>query len=211
MKRQINPEDDSVVRFIEVKNPVAKKYFDYQLGRFRAAARDKVRNYENAMSKEGRVSVTMDSYFLRFDQIRFYCLGQESIELNRIKAAKRLENLKQIYGEYHEQLTDEKVKESYLDTQMQFFGEYNYDACREYEKAVHDCSGKVSGLASLKAAQKNNLEYMELARRVEVMETELVAVETERTSVYDDKSAMQILQATSKKDYEKAGEDIDIV
>lgn len=211
MKKQITPEDDSVVRFIEVKNPVAKKYFEYQLGRFHAADKAKVRNYENAMSKEGRVSVAMDSYFLRFDKIRFYCLGQESIELNRIKAVKRLEKLKQIYSDYHEQLSEQKVKESYLDIQMQFFGECNYDACQEYEIAVRACSGKAAELAALKDAQKNNLEYMELARRVGILEQELAAAETERTSVYENRSEMQTLHATSKKDYEKAGEDIAIV
>ncbi|MHA9738558.1 SbcC/MukB-like Walker B domain-containing protein [Robinsoniella peoriensis] len=211
MKKQITSEDDSVVRFIEVKNPVAKKYFEYQLGRFHAADKAKVRNYENAMSKEGRVSVAMDSYFLRFDKIRFYCLGQESIELNRIKAVKRLEKLKQIYSDYHEQLSEQKVKESYLDIQMQFFGECNYDACQEYEIAVRACSGKAAELAALKDAQKNNLEYMELARRVGILEQELAAAETERKSVYENRSEMQTLHATSKKDYEKAGEDIAIV
>lgn len=211
MKKQITPEDDSVVRFIEVKNPVAKKYFEYQLGRFHAADKAKVRNYENAMSKEGRLSVAMDSYFLRFDKIRFYCLGQESIELNRIKAVKRLEKLKQIYSDYHEQLSEQKVKESYLDIQMQFFGECNYDACQEYEIAVRACSGKAAELAALKDAQKNNLEYMELARRVGILEQELAAAETERKSVYENRSEMQTLHATSKKDYEKAGEDIAIV
>lgn len=211
MKKQITPEDDSVVRFIEVKNPVAKKYFEYQLGRFHAAAKAEVRNYENAMSKEGRLSVAMDSYFLRFDKIRFYCLGQESIELNRIKAVKRLEKLKQIYSDYHEQLSEQKVKESYLDIQMQFFGECNYDACQEYEKAVRACSEKAAELAALKDAQKNNLEYMELARRVGILEQELEAAETERKSVYENRSEMQTLLATSKKDYERAGEDIAIV
>lgn len=211
MKKQITSEDDSVVRFIEVKNPVAKKYFEYQLGRFHAADKAKVRNYENAMSKEGRVSVAMDSYFLRFDKIRFYCLGQESIELNRIKAVKKLEKLKQIYSDYHEQLSEQKVKESYLDIQMQFFGECNYDACQEYEKAVRACSGKAAELAALKDAQKNNLEYMELARRVGILEQELAAAERERKSVYENRSEMQTLHATSKKDYEKASEDIAIV
>lgn len=211
MKKQITSEDDSVVRFIEVKNPVAKKYFEYQLGRFHAADKAKVRNYENAMSKEGRVSVAMDCYFLRFDKIRFYCLGQESIELNRIKAVKRLEKLKQIYSDYHEQLSEQKVKESYLDIQMQFFGECNYDACQEYEIAVRACSEKAAELAALKDAQKNNLEYMELARRVGILEQELAAAETERKSVYENRSEMQTLHDTSKKDYEKAGEDIAIV
>ena len=52
-------------------------------------------------------------------------------EANRLE---RPEKLKQIYSDYHEQLSEQKVKESYLDIQMQFFGECNYEACQEYEK-----------------------------------------------------------------------------
>lgn len=210
MKKHIVPEEDSVVQFIEVKNPVAKQYFDYQLGRFHAVFKDKVKNYENAMSKEGRVSVAMDSYFLRFDRIRFYCLGQESIELNRIKAVKKLESLKQVYGQYKEQESDEGSKMSYLDTQMQFFGEYNYDACREYEEALLECSAKESELKALEEAQKNNMEYMELAQRVSALEQQLGAVGDERKSVYEDKSAMQTMLDMNKKDYEKAGEELGV-
>lgn len=209
MKKKIVPEEDSVVQFIEVKNPVAKQYFNYQLGRFHAAAMDQVRNYENAMSKEGRVSVAMDSYFLRFDKIRFYCLGQDSIELNRIKAEKRMEHLKQEYMEYREQLSDETAKKTYLDTQMQFFREYNYDACREYEEALLDCSGKESELNVLKEAQKNNMEYMELAQRVERLAQKLRAVETERNSVYEDKSKMQTLHDTSAVEHARVSEELD--
>lgn len=120
MKKQVLPEEDSVVQFIEVRNPVAKQYFNYQLGRFHAVAMDQVRNHENAMSKEGRVSVAMDSYFLNFHNIRFYCLGQESIEINRIKAVKCLEHLRQSYGEYKGRLMEETGKQSYLDTEMEF-------------------------------------------------------------------------------------------
>ncbi|MFQ9922420.1 MAG: ATP-binding protein [Beduini sp.] len=142
MRKHIIPEKDSVVQFIEIKNSVAKQYFNYQLGRFHAVTKDKVKNYENAMSKEGRVSVAMDSYFLRFAHVKFYCLGQEAIELNRIKANKKLEELKQVYNQYMDQLTNEKFKKTYFDSQMQFFGEYNYDACREYEESQLDCSTK---------------------------------------------------------------------
>lgn len=211
MKKQITLEEDSVVRYIEIKNPVAKQYFDYQLGRFHGVARDKVRNYENAMSQDGRVSVAMDSYFLRFDKIRFYCLGQESMELNRIKAVKRLENLKQLYMENHELLSGVEAKASYLDNQMKFFGVYNYDACSDYEKALLHYSGKKTELEALKNAQKNNLEYMELAQRVGELEHELEAAETERKSVYEDRSAMQTLHDTNKNNSKNAEEEIGTV
>ena len=36
----------------------------------------------------------MDSYFLRFDRIRSYYLGQQTFELNRIRAEREIERLK---------------------------------------------------------------------------------------------------------------------
>lgn len=207
MKKEVTPEVDSVVHFIEVKNLVAKQYFNYQLGRFHATIIDKVREYENAMSKEGRVSVAMDSYFIRFDKIRFYCLGQETIELNRIKAVKELTTLKQTYVEYQEQRTMENSKKSYLDTEMQFFGGYNYDACREYNDALLVCSKKEQELIALKTAQKNNMEYMELAQRVGELGQELEAIEHEREGVRDDKSKMQTMHDINEYEYIRVSEE----
>ncbi|WP_458413033.1 SbcC/MukB-like Walker B domain-containing protein [Schinkia sp. CFF1] len=190
MKKEITPEEDSVVQFIEVKNPVAKQYFDYQLGRFHATTKDKVKNYENAISKDGRVSVAMDSFFQRFDKIGFYCLGQETIELNRIKATKALEALTAEYKESHERLQQEESKKSYLETAMEFFGENNFDACRLYDEVLMDCAKKQDELERLKDAQKNNQEYMELAEQVSRLEQNLEAVNREQNAVRDDKSAM---------------------
>lgn len=191
MKKEIVPVEDSVVRFIEVKNLVAKQYFDYQLGRFHATNVDKVKKYENAMSREGRVSVAMDSYFIRFDRIRFYCLGQETIELNRIKALKKLEGLKKIYIELQEQFTAEQSRILYLDAEMRFFGDYNYDACKEYDDALLNCAKKEQELNALKEAQKNNMEYMQLAQRVGELEQELSDVDVERERVRDDMLEMR--------------------
>lgn len=208
MRKEIFPEDDSVVHFIEVKNLVAKQYFDYQLGRFHATTIEKVRNFENAMSKEGRVAVAMDSYFIRFERIKFYCLGQETIELNRIKSVKKLEELKRAYIEFKEQHITEEKKRSYLDTEIEFFGEYNYEACKEYDEALRDCSKKEQKLTALVEAQKNNMEYMELAQRVGELAQELKAIEDERKDVYDDKSKMQTEYDTNSKDYTRTSEDL---
>jgi hypothetical protein len=209
MQKKIFLEEDSVVQFIDVKNVVAKQYFDYQLGRFHATTIEKVKNYENAMSKEGRVSVAMDSYFIRLDQIRFYCLGQETIELNRIKAVKRLTALKQEYMEYRELFTAEKSRQSYLDMEIQFFGEYNYNACKEYDDALLDCSRKEQELAALKEAQKNNMEYMELVQRVIELEQELSNVESERENVRNDKAEMQTMHNTNQREHARASEEIE--
>ena len=208
MRKDIKPVEDSVVQFIDVKNQVAKKYFDYQLGRFHATTVDKVRNYENAMSKEGRVSVAMDSYFIRFDRIKFYCLGQETIELNRIRAVKKLAGLKKAYIELQEQHIAEKSKISYLDTEIKFFGSYNYDACEEYENKLLECSKKERELVALRKAQENNMEYMELAQRVGELEQELDAMESLRESVRDDKMNMQIMYKTNHSNYKSSDEEV---
>lgn len=208
MRKDIRTVEDSVVQFVDVKNQVARKYFDYQLGRFHATTVDKVRNYENAMSKEGRVSVAMDSYFIRFDRIKFYCLGQETIELNRIKAVKKLEGLKRAYVELQEQLIVEKSKMSYLDTEKEFFGDYNYNACEEYEVALLNCSKKEQELISLRDAQKNNMEYMQLAQRVGELEQELSEVEALRESVRADMLNMRIMYNMKQEEYERTSKDI---
>ncbi len=49
MKKKITPEKDSVVNFIKVKNPVAKQYFNYQLGRFHAVTKDQVKKYRKSL------------------------------------------------------------------------------------------------------------------------------------------------------------------
>ena len=137
--------------------------------------------------------MAMDSYFIRFDRIKFYCLGQETIELNRIRTIKKLEGLKKAYIELQEELTAEKSRMSYLDTETKFFGIYNYDACEEYENKQLECSEKERELVALRKAQENNMEYMELAQRVGELEQELDAMESLRESVRDDKMNMQFI------------------
>ncbi|MBQ9631936.1 MAG: hypothetical protein IJV04_03350, partial [Lachnospiraceae bacterium] len=61
MKKKTAVTEGSAAELVEIKNTVAKKYFDYQLGRFHAVELAEVKNHENAMSREGRISVAMDS------------------------------------------------------------------------------------------------------------------------------------------------------
>lgn len=201
MKKDINPVENSVTRFVEIKNIVAKKYFDYQLGRFYAASINQVRNYENAMSKEGKVSVAMDSCFIGSRSIRTYYLGQETIELNRKRAAKELEALRSEQKEYLENLKTEEKKKSYLDTELSLLGECNYDACREYDEVLIEYSKKHSELQALVDAQNNNTEYMQLSQRVSQLRQELDAIGKEMNRIRDDKSCRQTKYNISRNDY----------
>ena len=207
MKKKVVSEEDSVVRFIEVKNSVAKQYFEYQLGRMHAVTKEQVRNYENAISKEGRVSVSMDSYFLRFDKIRFYCLGQETIELNQIRAEKQLRLLKNEAVEIREQEQVQRQKREYLETAQKFFTNYNYDVHQMYEKAVSTYEAVLVQLDQLRQAQENNVEYMELNQLYEKYQDELNTNDDERCAVQESQVNMKSQFNTNRdKKVEKTSE-----
>ena len=116
-------------------------------------------NYENAISKEGRVSVAMDSYYLRFDRLRSYYLGQKIFELNRNRAEREIERLN---GERKKLLSGKQElegKRSRLAQNRELFQEYDYDAHKKYQVAAENARESRAQLERLKRAQKNNQEY----------------------------------------------------
>ena len=177
MKKTVQVEADSAVQLLDIRNSVAKKYFDYQLGRMHAVELTQVRNFENAISREGRVSVAMDSYFLRFDRIRSYYLGQQTFELNRIRAEREIERLsaekKMILG--HKKELEEK--KSILAQDREFFLEYDYDAPRRYQQAAEGVRSSKEQLQRLKKSQENNQEFIELNQQVTRLENEQKAAQ----------------------------------
>lgn len=209
MKKTIHPVEDSVAKMIEVRNPVARQYFDYQLGRFHATTIDQVRKFENAMSKEGRVAVAMDGYFIRTDRIRYYYLGQETIELNRRRAEKKLELLREEQRGTQEHLRGKKEKKSYLDTQMDLIGTCNYNACQEYEKVSVECSRKESELQRLKEEQKNNTEYIHLVEIVSDLEKKIAAIKQAEQDVEKDIAHQEAAYEKNRDDHQTAIENME--
>lgn len=176
MRRNVKVEEDSVVSVLQIKNPVAKRYFEFQLGRMHAVSLEKVRMYENAISKEGRVSVAMDCYFLRFDRIRSYYLGQKTFELNRIRAQKEISRLQE---EKKQKLTTKKeltAQKSILAQNKEFFREYDYDVHSKYQKVFEEVRESKAQLERLRKAQANNQEYIELNETVGRLQEEQEAV-----------------------------------
>lgn len=209
MKKKLVPEDDSVVHYIEVKNSVAKQYFEYQLGRMHAVTNEQVRNFENAISKEGRVSVAMDSYFLQFDKMRFYYLGQETIELNRIRAEKRLHALIREAETLREQLHMQEQKKEFLETAQGYFCSYNYDACQMYKDILLKCEAASNELELLKQAQQNNMEYLEMNQLYIKYKWELEANDKERDKVQESRVKMNTQLARNQEKKEEKTVELD--
>lgn len=203
MKKNVHVQGQSVVQFINVKNPIAKHYFDYQLGRFKATTKEQVKLYENAISVDGRISVAMDSYFLQFDKIKFYCLGQDAIELNRVKTKQMLK----LYKQEHEALTTKKKKftsdQQYFERAAEFFSQFNYDAYAEFEATEKNCMLKAEELNQLIDAQKHNVEYITLAELVESLETELQIVMDKKQQATNDRHKWNYSYKESEALFEK--------
>ena len=207
MQRTVDVEEDSAVFLLEIKNPVAKQYFNFQLGRIHAVKLEEVKLYENAISREGRVSVAMDSYFLRFDRIRSYYLGQKTFELNRIRAEREIERLneekKKALG-HKKELEGQKNR---LAQNREFFREYDYDAHKKYQEAAKQARESKTQLENLKKAQRNNLEFIELNELVGRLTDEQDGAQKEYSSRVQEAAAQDtIIQRCGEKIAARSGE-----
>lgn len=195
MRKKTEPVSDSPVHFLTIRNEVAKKYFEYQLGRMHAVNLNEVRNYENAISREGRVTVAMDSYFLRFERTGSYYLGQETFELNRIRAQREAERLQEEKRELLSKTEQLRERKNMLANGRSFFRNYRYDAHEAYQSVTRQYEAAEDQLARLKKAQADNKEYMELYQLVENLrrEKELVRQEQQEKQRQESELKTQIL------------------
>lgn len=204
MKKKIVPEEDAAVFLLEIKNPIAQKYFNYQLGRMHAVAMCDVKNYENAISKEGRVSIGMDSFFLRSDSLRSYYLGQKIFELNRIRAQKEADRLQAEKKEVLRKKYELEEQKNRLKQDREFFKEYDYDAHKKYQSVSERSDRSKRQLIDLSEAQKNNSEFIELNQLVGRLEEEHHGLQKTYSQVLGDKARQDtILQQCKEKISEK--------
>lgn len=172
MRKTIKVEEDSPVFKLEIKNDVAQNYFNFQLGRMHAVKINEVRNFENAISKEGRVSVAMDGYFLNFGRLNFYYLGQEVFELNRKLAEKAKENLKIKRGDLCEKRKEVLEIKRVLSANREYFTEYDYESHEKYRDTLSKIKKSQQRLQELFEAQKNNEDFIVQSKQIERLEAE---------------------------------------
>lgn len=166
MIREIECVEDSVFQYLDVKNEAAAKYFQYWLGRIHAAAITDVPKYDNAMSKEGKISRNMAVTYINFKKLRSYCLGSEAIELNKERAEKQLRELEKRETEI---ISKERVLQNNsesLQRGLDCFKEYNLNAHNEAAKVTAALNDERARYEDLIKAQKDNEEFMALSDRV---------------------------------------------
>lgn len=166
MARNMDCEEDSVFHYLHIQNEEAASYFKFWLGRIHAVDIADVPKYDNAMSKEGKLSRNMAVTYINTKKIKNYCLGSEAIELNKASAEKNLRHLEKREAEILAEQSGLDGMSEFLRETLNHFKEYNLNAHMEAAEAAIDLNNEKNHYRELLEAQKNNAEFVALNDRV---------------------------------------------
>ena len=198
-EKTIECVDDAVLKKLIIKNKTAEKYFTYWLGNIHAVNIKDVPKYERAMSKEGKLSRNMAVTFINIKKVKTFCLGQETIEINKRRAQKQVAELEK---EEKKCLIEKEVKDSsikLIDMYLGYFKEYNYSAYADYDANIKKINETKDNLKRLIEAQKNNMEYLTLSKRVQELEEGLSKLRTELDGYNTTKNRLELENEQNKK------------
>lgn len=173
-KKEFELVDDSLLHQLEIRNEIAKKYFAYWLGRIHAVDIKDVPNYENAISKEGKISRNMAVSFLNFKKLDSYCLGEDAVQLNKARAIKEKERFEKDERSVMEEISINNSKKDSAKAINQLINK-DYDLEAPAKNAanqieIYECKARIQ---KLEDALKNNNEYMLLVERIAEIENRL--------------------------------------
>ncbi len=201
-KKKFDIVDDSLLHQLDIKNEIAKKYFAYWLGRIHGVSLDEVANYENALSKEGKISRNMSVSYLNFKKIDSYCLGEDAIKLNKDRALKQRKSLEKIEIETIENIN--AVSSKLASTKLmieQLNKTYDLDANNKYSKVLFEIEECKLRISKLKEALQNNNEYLLLVERISEIEKKLSSlnslIKTHNETKYRLESEDDVLSKTN--------------
>lgn len=206
MAKSMECEEDSVFHYLHIQNETAVKYFQFWLGRIHAVDKKDVAKYDNAMSKEGKLSRNMAVTYINTKKIKSYCLGSQAIELNKRAAEKRLQELENREKEIiSAQRSLQEILE-YLQKALDCFKEYNLNAHKEASNISEQLKEERSHYQELLEAQKNNAEFMALNERVADLEKQLHS----KKKQYDANLSEKTILETVIKEKEKCIRELQI-
>lgn len=162
MSYQAEIYEDALYHRLVIHNETAARYFAYLLGRIHAVEKDAVPEFDNAISREGKLSRNMAVTYVDFRKIRSYALGGEAVRLNLERARK---HLKRLETEETECLRKQKAAEN---TKQQFteilgmFRPFSFDVHRQAEETGRLLQEEERHHRELLDAQKSNAEFMTL-------------------------------------------------
>ncbi len=200
MAREMMCEEDSVFHFLFIQNETAANYFKFWLGRIHAVDKEDVPKYDNAMSKEGKLSRNMAVTYVNTKKLKSYCLGGKAVELNRLSAQKKLQQLKEREKEVLSQQRQLQQQSDCLQKGLDDFREFNLDAHREIAQVTVEWNEEKGHYRELLEAQKNNAEFMALNDRVTELGSQLEKKKAQKGRKLDKKVTLAAETAAKEKE-----------
>lgn len=200
MTKEIKCTEDSVYHFLHIRNDTAARYFMFWLGKIHAVDKKDVPNYDNAMSKEGKLSRNMAVTYINTKKLRSYCLGNEAIELNRRKAEARLKELEAEEAELLKRQNRLKANADFLQEGLNAFREYNLNAHKEALKAAAELNEEKARHQELLEAQKDNAEFITLSERVAMLGSQLDEKKKIKDRHLTEKTVLEAESKTKEKE-----------
>lgn len=188
LKKTMEMVDDSVMNKLDIKNEHAVKYFQYFLGRVHAVDKDNVSQYENAISKECKLSRNMAITYLNKKRIGTYVLGQDSVKKNLENEKRNYETLKKIHEEKYIEQQTLKVKIDDFNEYLECFKEYDYDAVKKYEENIKNIEKCREKIAEMEKSLENNSTWIMLNNRVSELEREQKRLSEQHNQIIDRKN-----------------------
>ncbi len=199
MKKKLDCVESSVFQFLDIQNETAASYFRFWLGRIHAVDNADVAVYDNAMSKEGKLSRNMAVTYINTKKIKSYCLGNHAIELNKRAAERRLREFQEKEAQLLAEQDKLQKQAVCLRNGLEQFKEFQLNAHKEWAKVTADLNEEKGRYRELVEAQKNNAEFMALNERVTVLKTQLDTRKKER----DENIRQKTIQETTITQNEK--------
>ncbi len=199
MSKKMNCEEDSVFHYLVIQNEIAADYFKFWLGRIHAVDIKNVPDYDNAMSKEGKLSRNMAVTYINTKRIKSYCLGSQAIELNRKAAEKRLHESEIKEREILLEQKGLQDRSNALQEGLAYFKEFHLNAHREWADVFVELNNERERYKELLEAQQNNDEFLALHERVSALESRLNARKKEREKDRADKTILETTISEKKK------------
>ena len=155
-EREFEVYSDSVVNKLDIKNPLAKKFFDFWLGKIHAVENNQVHEYDSAMSYEGKLSRNMAVSYLDVDRLNEYVLGIGAAE----KTIKKLLDEKQSNNNEKETLISARIDRSKaveeIRTYLKAFGKYDYSAQNNLKVTEKLLKEALADIEDLKRSLEND-------------------------------------------------------
>ena len=166
VQKETECKADSVFHYLYIQNETAAEYFKYWLGRIHAVELEDVPKYDNAMSKEGKLSRSMAVTYMNMKKIKSYCLGNQAIELNKRAAERKLKELEARENEIMEKQENLQEDAEYLRISLDHFKEYDLNAHKKAAQVSASLKEERGHYQELIEAQEQNEEFMALNERV---------------------------------------------